>query len=291
MEEKNYKLEIFNGVFFVIGVLLLAFCYNLFLLPNDFVIAGLSGVSLVVHKLTGLNPTIFIYISSFILIVISFIFLGFEKTKYTIIGSILYPLMITFTAPFVVYLIDYVSFSDTILTVLFAGVLFGIGSGLVYKCGFTTGGNDVLMQIMNKHFKISETKALMFMNVIVIGFGVAIFGFEKGVYSIIIMFISSLLIDKIIYGISESKLFYVFSKDARKLKKAIFEEFETGYTILPTKGGYSHTNGNLIMVVVTNRDYYKFKTKILELDPKAFFIISDCYEVNGGVKRSNLPFI
>ena len=93
------------------------------------------------------------------------------------------------------------------------------------------------------------------------------------------------------YGISDSKLFYIFTRKPRIMKKIILEEFESGFTILPTKGGYSHTRGSLLMVVISNRDYYKFKTKILEIDPDAFFIIDDCYEVNGGVKRANLPFI
>ena len=76
-----------------------------------------------------------------------------------------------------------------------------------------------------------------------------------------------------------------------KVKKLIEEEFMTGYTIFPTVGGYSHIRGAMIMCVIRNRDVNLFKQMILEIDPTAFFVISDCYEVQGGVKRSNLPFI
>ena len=65
----------------------------------------------------------------------------------------------------------------------------------------------------------------------------------------------------------------------------------TGFTIFPTVGGYSHIRGAMIMCVIRNRDVNLFKMKIKEIDPTAFFVISDCYEVQGGVKRSNLPFI
>ena len=73
--------------------------------------------------------------------------------------------------------------------------------------------------------------------------------------------------------------------------KELLEDFENGFTIIPSKGGYSKKSGYMLMCAISNRDYYEFKQKILEIDPNAFIIINKCYEVNGGVKRSNLPFI
>lgn len=93
------------------------------------------------------------------------------------------------------------------------------------------------------------------------------------------------------FGMSDSKLFYIYTKKVRKIKKLILEDFETGFTIIPSKGGYSKKSGYMLMCAISNRDYYEFKQKILEIDPNAFIIINKCYEVNGGVKRSNLPFI
>lgn len=76
-----------------------------------------------------------------------------------------------------------------------------------------------------------------------------------------------------------------------KIKKVILEEFETGFTTIPGTGGYSHKNVVMIMCAVSNNDYYLLKKRILEIDPSAFMIIDKCYEVNGGVKRSNIPFL
>ena len=212
-------------------------------------------------------------------------------TKRTIVGTILYPVMITFTLPIANVLVNYLQFDELLITAILAALLYGISNGLIYKSGYTTGGNDVLMQILNKYLHIPESKGLMVVNVVVIICCTFVFGIELGIYALIIMIISSVFIDKILYGISDSKVFYIFTRKPKILKKVILEEFESGFTILPTKGGYSHTRGSLLMVVVSNRDYYKFKNKILEIDPNAFFVIDDCYEVNGGVKRSNLPFI
>lgn len=290
MEESNRKI-IIQGLMFVFGVFLLALCYNLFLIPNDFAFAGMSGIAILVHEVSGLNPTIFIYITNFTLLIISFIFLGWETTKKTIVGTILYPVMISFTLPIANVLLEHFQFQEMLVTAVLTAIFYGISNGLIYKSGHTTGGNDVIMQLLNKYLKIPESKGLMIVNVCVIICCTYVFTIEKGIYSLIIMIISTTFVDKLLYGISDSKLFYIFTKKPHLLKKIIFEEFETGFTIIPTKGGYSHTKGSLLMVVASNRDYYKFKTRILEIDPDAFFVIDDCYEVNGGVKRSNLPFI
>lgn len=286
----NTKDTIITGVTFVLGVFLLALCYNLFLLPNDLVVSGMTGIGIALEKLIHLNATVFIYASSFILLIVSYIFLGVEKTKKTAIGSILYPLMITFTTPIAEFINNHFPLNDMLLLLIFTIVLYGFSNGLVYKYGYTTGGNDVLMQLLNKYFKISESKAVTIVNIIVIFFGALTFGYIKGFYSLIILLVSTTFMDKVMFGIADSKLFYIFTKEEKKVKKAILEELESGFTILPTKGGYSHSKGTMIMCVVPNRDYYLFKERILEIDPQAFFIIDNCYEVNGGVKRSNYPF-
>lgn len=291
MKDKSTKATLVVGVSFVMGVFLLALNYNWFLLSNNFVVSGMSGIGIALEELIGLNATVFIYITNIILLVLSFIFLGYEKTKNTIIGTILYPVMITFTAPIAVLLNRHFPLNDTFLVIIFSASLYGLSNGLIYKYGYTTGGNDVLMQILNKYLKIPESKALTFVNAIVIVFGGLTFGYMKAIYATIILLLSSMVIDKIMFGLSDSKLFYIYTREEKQVKKVILEEFESGFTILPTKGGYSHKNGCMIMCVVTNRDYYLFKNRILQIDPTAFFIIDNCYEVNGGVKRSNLRFL
>ena len=83
----------------------------------------------------------------------------------------------------------------------------------------------------------------------------------------------------------------IYTRKPKHIKHIIEEDFQAGYTIFPTIGGYSHIKGVMIMCVIRNRDVNLFKDKILEIDKSAFFVISDCYEVKGGIRRSNLPFI
>ena len=291
---QNRKVDkeiIMDGVLFVIGVFLYALCFNLFLIPNDLVVSGFSGVAIVFQRLFNWSPSLFIYIMNGLLLLICPIFLGWKATKKNIAGSIMYPLMITISAPVATFLNNYVIGDDFYLILLLSIMLYGISSGFIYRGGFSTGGSDIIMQIFNKYFKISESKAMIFANGLIILIGTIVFGFNKGVYSLIILICSTYFIDKIMFGLSDSKVFYIYTKKVRKVKSLIINDFQTGFTSIPSRGGYSKKSGFLIMCVVSNRDYYEFKQRLLEIDPNAFLIINRCFEVNGGVKRSNMPFM
>ncbi len=291
MISESDKETIFEGLSFVFGVFLYALCFNTFLIPNDLVVSGFSGVAIVTQKLFGWNNQMFIYVTNFVLLGLSFIFLNWKTTKKNIVGSIMFPLMITITNPIADFLNDKLIGDDFLIILLFSIILYGISSGLIYRSGFSTGGSDIIMQIINKYIKAGESKAMIVANSLIILLGMIVFGFDKGVYSFIILITSTYFIDKIMFGISDSKVFYIYTKKVRKIKKLILEDFKTGLTIIPSRGGYSKKRGHMIMCVVGNQDYYKFKERILEIDPNAFIIINKCYEVNGGVKRSSFHFI
>ena len=291
MINESDKETIFEGLSFVFGVFLYALCFNTFLIPNDLVVSGFSGVAIVTQKLFGWNNQMFIYVTNFVLLGLSFIFLNWKTTKKNIVGSIMFPLMITITNPIANFLNDKLIGDDFIIILLFSIILYGVSSGLIYRSGFSTGGSDIIMQIINKYIKVGESKAMIVANSLIILLGMIVFGFDKGVYSFIILITSTYFIDKIMFGISDSKVFYIYTKRVRKIKKLILEDFKTGLTIIPSRGGYSKKRSHMIMCVVGNQDYYKFKERILEIDPNAFIIINKCYEVNGGVKRSSFHFI
>ena len=259
MISESDKETIFEGLSFVFGVFLYALCFNTFLIPNDLVVSGFSGVAIVTQRLFGWNNQMFIYVTNFVLLGLSFIFLNWKTTKKNIVGSIMFPLMITITNPIADFLNDKLIGDDFLIILLFSIILYGISSGLIYRSGFSTGGSDIIMQIINKYIKAGESKAMIVANSLIILLGMIVFGFDKGVYSFIILITSTYFIDKIMFGISDSKVFYIYTKKVRKIKKLILEDFKTGLTIIPSRGGYSKKRGHMIMCVVGNQDYYKFK--------------------------------
>lgn len=278
--------------FFVVllSILLLAVNYNMFLLHNNLVIGGTSGLATIVNELTGLNPAIFIFSFNIIFIIISFIFLGPKNTGLTIIGSLLYPLFVSLTSVPCEYIANQLEFDNFILIAIISGVLFGVANGFIYKTGYSTGGADIAIQLVNKYFKIPTGVASLIINSIVIVAGGLIFGISKAVYAIIVIFINSHLVDKIMLGISDSKMFYIHTKKIDEVKDFI-NKMHSGCTIMRTEGGYTNEKNDLIMCVIPTKDYYMFKNVLTQIDPESFVIISDCYEVYGGYRKEKFPFI
>ncbi len=290
MSQSVEKKTIIRGILFVFSVFLLALCYNLLLLPNELVIGGVTGLSIIADEMLGINPQIFIYISNGVLIGLSYLLLGKEKTKNTIIGAILYPIMVTFTVPIANVLIPYFQFEEFWITALFAAITFGISNGMVFRYGYSTGGSDIMISIFSKYFKFPEGRSMLFINILIIAIGGVVFGFELMIYALMVLYLSSIILDKVMFDISNSKVFYVFTKREKDVEKIILEEFNTGFTVFPTKGGFSHKSGTVLMAVLPNRDYYHFKNRILDIDRNAFFVICDCYESQGGYKKDNIPY-
>ncbi len=291
MNEDVRKTTIVQGTLFVISVVLLALCYNLFLLPNNLIIGGVSGLAILFQDIFKINSQIFIYVSTFVLVTLSYFTLGKEKTKNTIIGAVLYPVMVTLTEPIAEVLLPYFTFDDFWIPALLSALIFGFSSGMVFRYNFSTGGSDIMISIFSKYFKFPEGQSMFLLNILIIIFGGFVFGLELMIYALIVLYISSLVLDKVMFDISNSKVFYIFTRKDKLVEKIILEEFKTGFTVLPTKGGYSHINGTVLMAVLPNREYFHFKNRILEEDEKAFFIICDCYESLGGYKKKNIPYV
>lgn len=275
----------------IIGAFLLAINYNLFLEPNNLVIGGLSGLAVLFKKMFSWNATIFIYIATALLIVIGLFLLEKKDIFKGMFVSLLYPFFITFTLPLCNIIGKYLEFKDTVLIALVSSMLFGFANGIIYKAGFNTGGSDVLMKIMNKYGKIPEGRATFIMNIIIVIAGGFVFNINNVAYSAIILYLSSIIIDKMLIGVSTTKLFYIKTSKIDEVKQFIIKELKTGVTIINVEGGYSSKKGKMLMCVVDNKDYYLFKESVLEIDPKAFFIIDDCYEVTGGFKRERINLI
>lgn len=286
--KKNIKGRL---VVMTLGFLLVAFNYNLFLVKNSLVIGGTSGLAIIVNKFTGIEPVTFIYITGFFLIILSYFIIGRRETFKNAFGSIFFPLCVTITLPLANFLADKIIFENFFLTILISGVLCGISDGMIYKSGFSTAGMDIVRQIVNKYIHISAGKADFYTNLVIILAGGAVFGPSKIIYAALILLIRRIIIDRILLGISDNKMFFIYTKKIERVKKYITDDLNTGVTLFKTEGGYTQEKGKMIMCVVTTRDYYRFKQSILTIDPQAFIVINDCYEVSGGKKKNKYSFI
>lgn len=264
----------------LIGIFLVAFAFNVFILPNDIVFGGVSGLSILVTKFVSITPSVFILISSLILLGISFIFLPLEKSLKSILGTILLPLFIQLTSNFPSMLS--IDTSDQLLMAIFGGFLYGLGAGLVFKAGYTTGGTDILNQIVSKYAKVSMGTAMMLVDGLIVVCGAFVFGWTKFMYAILILYIISLLTDKVLLGISDSKAFYIITIKQKEISKFVIEELGHSVTSFDAKGGFSKEKNPVLFTVIPTKEYYKFKEGIRLIDKDAFFTVVDAYEVRGG---------
>ena len=168
---------------------------------------------------------------------------------------------------------------------MLATLIYGIFLGIVYKVGYSTGGADIINAIIVKHSKISIGTAGMYINIVIIFIAMFVFGVSKSVYAIFILLCLNKIEDFIILGNSDSKLCIIKAKNTKYIEKFLYEDFNIGFSLLETKGGVDTKKRNTIMCVVTSREYYRFKNLILDIDPKAFFVTHNCYEVLGGKSK------
>lgn len=282
IEKTIYSKDLFKRyVSFVIGVFIMALGFNIFMVPYD-VVYDVGGIALILNKLIGSDISLVIFIGDMLLLILSFILLGKKSTMKTIVGSLLYPLFVKLTE-FIIPLVNFGE-TDTFIIAMCGAIATGLGSGLVFKSGFTTGGTDILNEIVAKYCKMSVGTAMYFTDGVVSSLSIFFFGFQKFLYSMASVFVVSKMADKVILGISNSKTFYIITKEEASVKNYIMDTLSKGVTVIETEGGFTGNREKMLMCTLPTKNYFLLKEGIEEIDPSAFFIIADAYEVHGGSK-------
>ena len=192
----------------------------------------------------------------------------------------MFPIFVKLTSNIDVY-ID-IDSSQMLLTTIFGAVLYGFGAGMIFKAGYTSGGTDILNQIMSKYLKISMGNSILLCDGIIVLSSVFVFGINKLMYSIIILYIVSAITDRVMLGISDSKAFYIITNEEEKVRNYILKYLNHGVTIFNAKGGYKKERQTVLLCVLPTKEYYKLKEGLHEIDPDSFFVVTDAYEVFGG---------
>lgn len=277
----NPKLTVIRVLTFLTGIILYTVAFNVFFMPYDIVIGGLSGISIIINHFFGMNPALFVLITSLTLLVISFILLNKEQTMPYLLGSLLLPLFIQLTSPLTT--MNFLAGADIFLIVIFGGLISGMGTGLIFKTGFLTGDSDLLSQIISKYFRLTPNRATFIIGAIIVASGgiittVGLYDFAKVMYAIVAVYISSTVSEKVIIGISSNKTFYIFTDQINPIKEYIKTEFNISLTVMKATGGFSGHKESVIMCVIPTRDYFKIREGLKLIDPEAFFIATEAYE-------------
>ena len=278
MNNKKTIKEIKRYLTLFVALLLSAILYNLFLEPLNIVAGGANGVAIITKALYNINSALMIFIISMACVVISALYLGKKKTFETIVVSIVYPVLVQLTSP-ISSLINLET--DTLLLIIFAGALGGISVGLIYKTGFNNGGLSVITQTLYEKKKISMAKTNLIMNGIIVIIGGLFFGSTRALYAIIYLYITRIVTDKVLLGISNNKAFYIITDHEEEVKEYITNTLKHAVTVFDVKGGFLETKRRVILTVIPSREYYRVTEGIKAIDKNVFFSVTDSYQVEG----------
>ena len=209
-----------------------------------------------------MNPILFLNISISISLVLSIFILGFRHTIHSIIGYLTYITMVNITA--VIFKDISITFDSFLFTCVCFGMLGGIGSGLIYRSGFDTGGIDTLLTILRDKFKVPFSKVANIINGLIITSGIITFGATKAIYSIITLIIINNVSEAVLIGTSSKKMVFINSRKTHELTKFIERDLDAGYTLLQSTNGIGIFKRTIIMCVIPTYRFYTLKAKVKE---------------------------
>ena len=226
-----------------------------------------------------IDPSKMILILNVFFIILSFIFLGRKKTLGSLVGSLLYPIMVKLTAN----VGDYIQIENDnlLLIAIVGGVCVGTAAGIVFKSGFTTGGTDILNQIVAKYFKVSIGTSMLMTDGIIVLVGGFFFGWTRVLYAIIVLYIINIMVDKVVLGISSGKAVYITTKEDDLVCDYLLNELKLGITLIETRGGYTNKKDQIILCVVPTSEYFKVREGVQQIDKNAVILVTDAYQTLG----------
>lgn len=285
--KKKVTKKIINMFLFMLGIILISITFNIFCVTNNYVLGGLSGITIIFKQLFGIDINITLLIGNILLIIIGIIVLGIKDVIPSIIGSLIYTIIVYLTKD--INNVLNVQMTSAFLNIVSMGILFGIGYTCVYLAGYTTGGADILGLVFKNKFNLPLGKSLLIINILILILGTVVFGFEMLAIALTEKFIETKVIDGVLLGISDSKVLFIRSTKIKEINEYIINEIKSGTSEIKITSGYKGEKGEMLMCVVPTEKYIKLKDKIIGLDEKAFITIVDAYEVYGGTNRYKLP--
>lgn len=272
------KKKILSLAKILFGVALTDIAMGMIVLPQNFAVGGVTGLSVLLSKSIPLSVSMIVLFCNAILFTLGYIFIGRKFILKTLLVSIAFPIgldicqRINFLLPLK---------SDPLVSAIIAGLLVGIGSGLVLKGDGSNGGFDILGVIFNKYFKISVAVVMNICNCLVLLAQALQKDFMQNLYGLIVIFICAFAVNRVLsYGQSQCEIM-IMSKEHIKIKQRIYEEVDAGLTLLHAESGYLSEKMKVIMVVTQYKKIAEVKQIAVSEDPTAFIFVSDVHSVSG----------
>jgi uncharacterized membrane-anchored protein YitT (DUF2179 family) len=263
------------------GALLEAIALRLFLVPADLASGGISGISQLINHYTGWPIGLMVFIGNLPLFLLGWRYLGGRRFVIrTVVAVVAYSLF-TDLLMLVPFFPKNGITDDLVLNSLYGAVASGIGYGLVYRAQGTSGGSDILARILNRWRGIPMTQSYLMTDTLVILAAGFVFGWQKALYAMIVLYVSGLVVDSTLEGAGTVRTALIVSDQSVTVSQRILSEMQRGVTILNGTGAYTGAARPVIYCVVNRSEIQQLKTIVHDTDPKAFMVIGQAHEALG----------
>ncbi|HEK84927.1 MAG: YitT family protein [Candidatus Saccharicenans sp.] len=272
--------RILKNLFLIfLGCLVMGIGYSLFLIPFHLVPGGIAGLSIIINYLLHSPVGLVIIFLNGPILLLSYRFLGKKYVLTTMLGMVLSSLLIDFFNEVIKL---HRGTENPLLAAIYGGLLLGLGLGLVFRGEASTGGSDVIGMILNKYTGVSVGMGIMMTDFVIISASGFVFkNLEAPLYGYIVLFISSKVIDLVLEGWSFSKLVIITSLKSQEIADFIINKLDRSGSALKSRSLYLNREGEIIITVINRKQLAELKGFIKRVDPQAFVIVNDTYEVLG----------
>lgn len=270
----------------ILGSALVAAALAIFTIPNNIAPGGVSGLSTALAHITPIRVSLWSLALNVPIMLCAWRILGSHSLALTLVSTVLLSLFIELFSALPAYT------NNILLAAIFAGALTGLGVGIMFPRGISTGGTDLLTLLLRRFFpNIPSGTMLMIIDAIVVLVAVLIFrDIEVALYSTVTIFASSKVIDTLAQGIDYAKVVYIVTGRGDDITRALNAETNRGCTLVPAIGGYTHGEKQLVITVTRRNVLYQTLRLIKQTDPEAFTYVTDSTEVHGeGFKSADMP--
>jgi len=271
----SLQRAVWNLALMAAGGILCGIAINGILIPRGFVSGGVVGFSILLHYLRPVLPVAIIYfLLNIPLFIAGWFFVNRRFFVYSIIGMIIFTTAVSLVhIPVPVY--------DKLLAALLAGLIQGLGSGIILKSQGSAGGTDILSVILHNRFSLRLGTTILGFNTLILGAAAFFFSLEDALYTMIYLYVATKVVDLVVTGLSQRKAVFIVTPFWEKVESRILEEIGRGITILHGQGAYSEKEKRILYTVVTFQELSVLKGIVREEDAEAFVVISDTAEVIG----------
>ncbi|MBW4828220.1 MAG: YitT family protein [Clostridiaceae bacterium] len=275
--DKDQKEFCIKVIKILLGSLIYSIAVNGFISPHHLLSGGVTGISLILQYISNIPSGYWVLIINIPIFIIGYKFVDRDFIILSFIGTISMSLLLILTKD----IASYLKVDDIIISTIFGGVLTGIGAGIIFKAGASQGGTDIIAIIIRRNYGIKISTLYFILNGIIAGLGILITSLKLTLYTLVLMYIKSLAIDKAITAFNKKKILLIVTSKEQEVSEAIINKIGRGTTFLYGEGAYTGIKRKIIYCVVTENELHRVKKMIEEIDETALISIADAIDVQG----------